>query len=152
MTRGWSRAILALLALTAGGDRGWAQDRATWPLPPVELPAALSRVLRDYEVAWKAGDGARLAEVFTADGFILSNGVLPARGTEAIRKSHQRPGGELQLVAFAWATGDTVGYIIGGYRYPDTVGPGGKFVLALRKSGSGLWRIAADIENASERR
>ncbi len=127
-----------------------AQDRAVWPLPTVELPGPLARVLRDYEAAWKAGDGTRLAALFTADGFILPNGRLPERGTAAIQRSHQRPGGDLQLVAFGYATSDTVGYLIGGYRYPDTVGPGGKFVLALRKDGGGRWRIAADIENGSE--
>jgi ketosteroid isomerase-like protein len=120
-------------------------------LPTVELPPALSRVLRDYEAAWKAGDGARLAAVFTSDGFALQNGRLPIRGTEAIRRSLERPGGDLQLVAFAYATGDTVGYIVGGYRYPDTVGPGGKFVLALRQDASGRWRIAADMDNSSGR-
>lgn len=127
-----------------------AQDRAAWPLPTVELPAPLVRVLRDYEAAWKAGDGTRLAALFTADGFILPNGRLPERGTAAIQRSHQQPGGDLQLVAFGYATSDTVGYIVGGYRYPDTVGPGGKFVIALRRDGKGVWRIAADIENGSE--
>lgn len=127
-----------------------AQTAAAWPLATVELPAELARVLRDYEVAWKAGDGARLAEVFTSDGFILSNGRLPQRGSAAIRASHTRPGGDLILVAFAYATSDTVGYIIGGFRYPQTAGPGGKFVLALRRDPKGSWRIAADIENSSE--
>lgn len=127
-----------------------AQSRVAWPLPTVELPKPLARVLRDYEAAWKAGDGTRLAAVFTADGFILPNGRLPERGAAAIQRSHQQPGGDLQLVAFGYATSDTVGYIIGGYRYPDTGGPGGKFVLALRKDGGGIWRIAADIENGSE--
>lgn len=125
--------------------------QARWPLPTVELPGNLARVLRDYEVAWQAGDGTRLAEVFTSDGFILPNGRLPKRGTAAIRASHTSPGGALQLVAFSYATSDTVGYIVGGYRYPDTVGPGGKFVLALRRDPQGRWRIAADIENGSER-
>jgi ketosteroid isomerase-like protein len=140
-------AVGAAMAPIAG-----AQDRARWPLPTVELPTELSRVLRDYEAAWKAGDGTRLAEVFTQDGFIMPNGRLPARGTAAIRASHTKPGGDLQLVAFAYATADTVGYIIGGYRYPDTVGPGGKFVLALRRDAQRRWRIAADIENGSQQR
>ena len=140
--------VAALLAPVAAQ----AQTQAAWPLPTVELPARLARVLRDYEAAWKAGDGTRLAEVFTGDGFILPSGQLPERGTAAIKASHQRPGGDLQLVAFGYATSDTVGYIVGGYRYPTDAGPGGKFVLALRRDGKGIWRIAADIENASARR
>ncbi len=142
--------VLAMLACL-GPAAVVAQDRADWPLPTGQLPRPLVRVLRDYEVAWKAGDGVRLAALFTADGFILPNGRLPARGTVAIQRSHQQPGGDLQLVAFGYATSDTVGYIIGGYRYPGAPGPGGKFVLALRRDKKGVWRIAADIENGSER-
>ena len=145
------RGMFVVAALIAPGVTQ-AQTQAAWPLPTVELPGPLARVLRDYEAAWKAGDGVRLAEVFTPDGFILPNGQLPKRGTPAIQTSHQRPGGELQLVAFGYTTSDTVGYIVGGYRYPTTVGPGGKFVLALRRDRQGAWRIAADIENGSERR
>lgn len=147
--RWWLVLGMMLPGLAADGA---AQGQAAWPLPTVELPAPLARVLRDYEVAWKAGDGTRLADVFTADGFILPNGQLPKRGTAAIRASHTRPGGDLQLVAFGYATADTVGYIVGGYRYPDSVGPGGKFVLALRRDRAGQWRIAADIENGSQQR
>lgn len=144
-------ATAVMLALLAIPSSGVAQEKAAWPLPVVALPAELDRVLRDYEVAWKAGDGAKLAKVFTDDGIILPAGKLPERGTAAIRASHTQPGGDLQLVAFAWATGDTVGYIVGGYRYPTTTGPGGKYVVTLRKGRDGMWKIAADIENASGR-
>ncbi len=142
---------LSLMTAVLAAAPAAAQAKPAWPLPTVQLPAELARVLRDYEAAWKAGDGARLAEVFTADGFILPNGRLPQRGTAAIAASHTKPGGDLQLVAFAFAAADTVGYIIGGYRYPDSVGPGGKFVLALRRERNGPWKIAADIENGSQR-
>ena len=141
---------LTATALLATAGCAAAQAAPSWPLPTVTLPPELSRVLRDYEAAWKAGDGTALAKVFTADGFILPSGRLPARGTAAIQASHQQPGGDLQLVAFGYATADTVGYLVGGYRYPGTVGPGGKFVLALRKDTAGRWRIAADIENLSQ--
>ncbi|MHB1329909.1 MAG: YybH family protein [Gemmatimonadales bacterium] len=129
-----------------------AQAKPPWPLPTVHLPVELDRVLRDYEAAWEAGDGSRLAKVFTADGFILPSGRLPQRGAAAIAASHTSPGGDLQLVAFAFAVADTVGYVIGGYRYPDSAGPGGKFVLALRRERNGPWKIAADIENGSQQR
>lgn len=141
--------VLAGMMVVAGSTH--AQEKAAWPLPVVTLPAELDRVLRDYEAAWKAGDGVQLAKVFTEDGIILPSGKLPQRGTAAIEASHTQPGGDLQLVAFAWATGDTVGYIVGGYRYPTTTGPGGKYVVTLRKGRDGLWRIAADIENASRK-
>jgi hypothetical protein len=146
--------VLLTLVFALVGDHLEAQEqpeKSTWPLPTVELPASLVRVLRDYERAWSSDDGATLAELFLPDGFVLSNGALPVRGRTTIAAGHTRSGGPLQLVAFAWATGDSVGYIIGGYRYPDTVGPGGKFVLALRKDGAGVWKIAADMDNSSRR-
>lgn len=121
-------------------------------LPPVTLPPALDRVLRDYEVAWKAGDGPGLAALFTTDGFALSSGSLPIRGRAAISGWPTRPGGDLQLRAFAWSTSDSVGYIVGGYRYPTTTGPGGKFLLALRRGTDGRWLIAADMDNAASSR
>ncbi|MFN8061568.1 MAG: hypothetical protein U0163_00985 [Gemmatimonadaceae bacterium] len=43
------------------------------------------------------------------------------------------------------------GYIVGGYRYPTTVGAGGRFVLALRTGPDGRWLIAADLDNSGPR-
>lgn len=119
--------------------------------PVVTLPAPLDRVLRDYESAWKAGDGPRLAALFTEDGMALPSGELPHRGRVDIAASITRPGGDLQLHAIAYGTSDSVGYIIGGFRYPSSTGPGGKFLLALRKGGDGRWLIAADMDNAATR-
>lgn len=128
-----------------------AQTTDPLGLPPITLPPELDRVLRDYEAAWKAGDGGRLAALFTEDGFSLHNGSLPGRGREVIAAELRGPGGDLMLRAFAWATSDSVGYIVGGYRYPDTRGPGGKFLLALRKGPDGRWLIAADMDNSGGR-
>ena len=143
---------LLLMVAGLGLSPTVAGAQATDPLglAPVVLPPALDRVLRDYEVAWASGDGKRLAAVFTEDGFALTSGALPIRGREAIAASITRPGGSLQLRAFAWSTSDSVGYIVGGYRYPQTEGPGGKFLLALRKSAD-RWLIAADMDNAASR-
>jgi ketosteroid isomerase-like protein len=122
-------------------------------LPSVTLPPALDRVLRDYERAWRARDAAALAELFTEDGFVLSNGSPPVRGRAAIRAAYADGGSPrpLSLRALAYATEGRVGYIVGGFGRapgePDT----GKFVLALRKEG-GRWRIAADMDNSNRGR
>ena len=138
-----------LVALAAAPAAGQTTDPLG--IPPVKLPAELDRVLRDYEAAWKAGDGARLAEVFTADGMALASGNKPIVGREAIAKWHTKPGGDLILRAFAWRTADTVGYISGGFTYPGSRGPGGKFLLALRRDAGGKWLIAADMDNSAAR-
>jgi hypothetical protein len=128
-----------------------AQEAGPLGQPVVTLPAELDRVLRDYESAWRDGDGARLAALFTPDGMALHNGALPTRGREAIARGITGPGGALQLHAIAWGVSDSVGYIVGGYRYPTSTGPGGKFLLALRKGPDGRWLIAADMDNAASR-
>jgi ketosteroid isomerase-like protein len=129
-----------------------AQQAPPPPLPSVELPQPLDRVLRDYEARWKAKDGAGLATLFTTDGFVMSANELPVRGRPSIEERYRRSsGGDLRLRALGFAIDDTVGYIVGGYRYQPTGGDVGKFVLALRKGPGGTWLIAADIDNGNGR-
>jgi ketosteroid isomerase-like protein len=121
--------------------------QAPVPLPSVTLPPELDRVLRDYEKHWKANDGTALSELFTEDGFINRNGWI--RGRDAIRQAYARSGGDLRLRAVGYAAGDTVGYIIGGYRYGEATTDGGKFILTLRRAPRGDWKIAADLDAAN---
>ena len=90
----WRSIALGLLLFPAAQARSQTADPLG--LEPVALPAPLDRVLRDYEAAWEAGDGKRLAALFTEDGFALSNGRLPMRGRAAIEAWHTRPGGEMR--------------------------------------------------------
>lgn len=117
------------------------------PLPSVTLPAELDRVLRDYEKHWKGNNADALSALFTDDGFINRNGWI--RGRDAIRQAYARSGGDLRLRAVGYAAGDTVGYIVGGYRYGEAAQDGGKFVLALRRAPGGEWKIAADLDAAN---
>lgn len=116
--------------------------------PGISLPPAFDRVLRDYEAAWRDGDGPRLATLFTEDGFAVQSGSPIRRGRAEIAGGLTKPGGTLQLTAFDYASSGNVGYIVGGYRYPTTVGEGGRFVLALRTGPDGRWLIAADLDNS----
>lgn len=119
-------------------------------LPSVTLPPELDRVLRDYEKGWRAGDAAVLAALFAEDGFVLQGGRPPVRGREAIRQAYAGSGGApLRLRALAWATADTVGYIIGAYGYGDAPGDMGKFTLTLRRARGGRWEIFSDMDNTS---
>jgi ketosteroid isomerase-like protein len=101
--------------------------------------------------AWRDGDGQRLAALFTEDGFAVQNGSPIRHGRAAIADGVTKPGGALQLTAYAYSSSGDVGYIIGGYRYPTTVGAGGRFVLALRSGPDGRWLIAADLDNSGPR-
>ncbi|MGE0815694.1 MAG: DUF4440 domain-containing protein [Vicinamibacterales bacterium] len=149
-----ARVTLACLVLSWPALAG---AQTTSPSPPVvdppalTLPPELDRVLRDYERAWRDGDGAAMAALFLEDGFAVQSGSPLARGREAIAKGLTRPGGALQLTAYAFAISDTTGYIVGGFRYPDTTGLGGRFVLALHRRQDGFWLIAADLDNSGPR-
>jgi ketosteroid isomerase-like protein len=148
----WAGLVLAVVALGAPMARAQTTTSAPSDAPPaVTLPAELDRVLRDYEAAWREGDGKRLAVLFTEDGFAIQSGRPLARGRAAIARGVTKPGGALQLTAYAFATSGDIGHIVGGYRYPNTTGPGGRFVLALRRGPDGRWLIAADLDNSGPR-
>jgi ketosteroid isomerase-like protein len=117
----------------------------------VVLPEPLDRVLLDYERQWSARSATGLAELFTEDGFVLQSGRPPVRGRENIVKAYQGSGGPLALRALAWATDDTVGYIVGGYTGRAGEPDFGKFILLLRRTPGGAWRIAADMDNNNRR-
>jgi uncharacterized protein DUF4440 len=146
-----SRLIIgSCLALPAAASAQTPSPPA--PLPSVALPPALDRVLRDYERHWGAGNADSLAALFTADGFVLQPGRLPVRGLEAITGAYRSsPGGPLALRALAFATADTVGYIIGAFAMRPGEPDAGKFILALRRGSGGPWKIAADMDNGNRR-
>lgn len=147
-------AVATATPLAALRAQASAPARDTTPVQPsVALPPALDRVLRDYEKGWRAGDGAAVAALFAEDGFVLQGGQLPVRGRAAIRAMYGRQaGGPLRLRALAFATSDSIGYILGAYGY-DNAGTGdvGKFTLTLRRAARGRWLIFSDMDNLNPR-
>jgi ketosteroid isomerase-like protein len=143
--------LAGLIAVLCIGSPSFAaaQEAPPAPLPSVTLPPEVDRVLRDYERAWAAGDEAAVAALFTEDGFVLQNGKPPVRGRAAIRQAYADFSGPLRLRAMAYATGDSVGYIVGAYAYGDG-GEIGKFTLALRRAPGGPWMIASDMDNMNQ--
>jgi hypothetical protein len=119
------------------------------PLPSVELPPELARVLRDYERHWHAGRADSLVALFTEDGFIARRGGW-VRGTAALREGLQQTSSDLRLRAVAWSVDGRVGYIIGNYGYGTDQGipDRGMFVLTLRRGDGGRWLISADLDGA----
>jgi ketosteroid isomerase-like protein len=136
-------AICSLLLLASIA----ATDEAN-PLPSVQLPPDLDRVLRDYETAWRAHDPDALAAIFAEDGFVLASTKAPVRGRAAIRETYAHAGGPLALRALAFETHGPVGYIIGAFGRTEGGPDSGKFILALRRVGK-RWMITADIDNSS---
>lgn len=112
------------------------------------LPPDLDRVLRDYERAWRAGDAKGIAALFTEDGVLLQNYRPPIRGRAAIQAVYEgEQGSPLRLRAIAYAASDTVGYIVGGYRYGDAARDMGKFTLTLERTRGQPWLISSDMDS-----
>ena len=125
------------------------------PLASVTLPPELDRVLRDYEKAWRSGDAAAVAALFAEDGHLLQSGRNPVRGRAAIAAAYKgQAGGPLRLRAFAYATSDTTGYILGAYGYGegDAVPDMGKYTVTLRRARGGPWLLFSDMDNGNQPR
>lgn len=126
-----------------------SQRRPPEPLPSVELPPELDRVLREYEQHWQAGNAEALVALFTKDGFVARRGGW-IRGQAGLRKALQNSSSDLRLRAVAYAIDERVGYIIGAYGYGNepSVSDRGIFILTLRRNEGGRWFIAADLDGA----
>lgn len=158
------RPLIPVLALLVLPGRAWSQAPSSSPapsspsippaapLPSVELPPALARVLRDYEAAWQKKDAAALAALFSEDGFVLSSGVPPVRGRAAIERHYAGQGGGLALRALAHATEGSIGWIVGGFARAEGQPDSGKFTLTLKKATDGRWLIHSDMDNMNGRR
>jgi len=136
--------VIAVIALAAS----WTAAAQTHH-PSVELPAALDRVLRDYETAWKNKDASALASLFAEDGFVLSGNRPPIRGRDAIEEHYTGRGGSLSLRALAFASEGSVGYIIGAFAARASEPDAGKFTLTLVKDAGGRWLIMSDMDNGN---
>jgi len=134
------------------GTLAVGEPRDGTPQPSVTLPPDLARVLTDYEAAWRSRDAAALARLFAEDGFVLQNGRPPVRDRAAIQEAYTGSGGPLALRAIAFATGGTVGYIIGGFARQAGDADIGKFTLTLRKGAGGRWLIMSDMDSSNRQR
>jgi ketosteroid isomerase-like protein len=143
--------LIILVIALSGRAAAQRAELSSAPTPAsVTLPAELDRVLGDYERAWRTGDVTALVALFTEDGFVLQPGRPPARGHAALAERYAGlGGGPLRLRALAYATADSVGYIIGAYGYGDDPADQGKFTLTLRRTAAGRWLIASDMDNGN---
>ena len=145
------RAVAALSLMLVAGSllaQSPPEPVKVTELPDAALPPDLDRVLRDYERAWRAGDAKGIASLFTEDGVLLQNYRPPIRGRTAIQAVYEgERGSPLRLRALAYAVGDTVGYIVGGYRYGDAAHDIGKFTITLQRSRGEPWLISSDMDS-----
>src|SRR5688500_1890763 len=123
--------VRSIVSATAG--RGSASGPAADALPTVTLPPEMDRVLRDYERHWAAGNEAGLAALFAEDALLLPSGFAAARGREGIQQAYEDVIVPVHLRALAYAADDSVGYVVGAYRFDPMETESGKFIFALRR-------------------
>lgn len=133
-------------SLTAGAA---VESNSEQAIPSVALPEEFAQILRYYEKFWSEKDLGALARLFTEDGCVLSSGAHPVCGRKAIEAFYHGHGGTLELRAIAYAKGETIGYIIGGYTWIPGGQDKGKFTITLRKNKSGRWKIVSDMDNSN---
>ena len=138
--------LLGIIGLVSG-----PQPAAPPPLPSIELPPALARVLTDYETAWHNRDATALARLFAADRVVVPNSCPPVRGREEVERCYAGSGGPLSLRAIAYGSDGPIGYIIGAYAPEKGQPDDGKFTLTLMKDAGGRWLIVADMDRSYRR-
>ena len=141
--------ILAFLLFAALATTAFAEP--TDP-PSLDLAPEFARVLTDYEKAWTAGDEEALAALFTADGWVLSNGRPPAHGTDAITERYKNSQGPLALRALHLEVDGDLAIMIGAFAMKRGDPDMGKFTLTLRRGEDGRWLIISDMDNMNRRR
>jgi len=149
-----SSMMLLLMLWTAASMVGHAngfQQAAPAPLPGVDLPPTLARVLTDYETAWRARDAAALSRLFADDRVVVPNACPPVRGRVEVERCYAGSGGPLSLRAIAYGSDGAMGYIIGAYAPEKGQPDAGKFTLTLLKGSDGRWLIVADMDRPYRR-
>jgi uncharacterized protein len=115
------------------------------PLPAVDLPEDLARLLRDRAKGWN--DKSALTGLFTEDSLLLDiRERLWIRGRDEVATylswNFARP---YRMTPVAYGVEGSTGHIAGYFtREGDPARHFGHFLVSLRKGTDGVWRIAAE--------
>jgi uncharacterized protein (TIGR02246 family) len=116
------------------------------PLPSVELPSDVDRVIRDWERVTKSADAPAFAALFTEDG-LMSQPTGWIRGREAIRSAAADFGpADLRVRAHQVAVEDSVATVTGSLSDVSSSTPRdvARVTFTLRRR-NGSWLIASFI-------
>ncbi len=118
------------------------------PLPAINLPETLGRLIDEREKAWN--DKSALANLYTEDSLLLNtiddDAPTWMRGRSAVAEELTKFfGNPYKITPVAYHTDDSSGYIAGYYTrgQGDAIKHFGHIFLSLRKSGD-KWLIAAE--------
>ncbi|MFL6196579.1 MAG: amidohydrolase family protein [Thermoanaerobaculia bacterium] len=117
------------------------------PLPAVELPEGLARLLRAREKGWN--DKSALAPLFTEDSLVFDRREpVWIRGRDEVAtylsENFGKPHG---ITPIAYGVEGATGYIAGYFTRPledGSIRYFGQVLMTLKKGADGAWRIAAE--------
>jgi uncharacterized protein (TIGR02246 family) len=147
-----------LLLLTAAGC---AKPAEAPPMPPAIDAAAMKDTIqareREWSAAFKAGDPAGIANLYTEDGATVQPAGDWFRGREAIAAGMKKQLDTLNVTAREDITEEVIPageYVVefGHYSYTATSKTGkkpvtgaGRYVVVWRKDADGQWRLHRDL-------
>jgi len=137
------------------------------PAPP-DTRAADEKAIRDGEVAWNADlknkDVDKVVNHYADDALLMSDGITPAKGKDAIRAVYKEMLADKNLsLTFAPDTVEVskasdIAYSQGTYSLtatnPKTKKPAtehGEYVTVYHKEAGGFWKAVRDIDTPSAR-
>jgi uncharacterized protein (TIGR02246 family) len=133
--------------------------------PTVEGDTKAINKLRDeFVTAWKAGDGDRVAKLYSNDAVVLPQNQAPVNGRSAIASFNKNSfdqfvpnnfelsSEELQIMSdWAFDRG-TYKFMITPKAGGEPINDQGKYIVILQRQADGSWKVARDIDNSSNPR
>jgi len=114
----------------------------------------IDNVMDRYAKAYEHNDPGAIAELYTKGAVLMPPGHDLVEGRDSVRAFWSRgmePG--FKMMTISVEVSGTTAHVVGRYYVPpddDDDAETGKYLIALRKEGDGLWRITADIWNADD--
>ena len=146
MKRAFVLLAAMFLALPVARPQTISSEPEVRERPASTEEAAIRQISEDWIRFYNAGDAAKVAALYTDDGYYLSAHIL-AYGTQAIRAYWERgikAGGHIDFVKLLtlYYSGN-LGYFAGTYQATNAgVTVDGRVLIVLKKV-SGKWRMAA---------
>ena len=151
----------ALLVATACAPAGSANKGGMDSASMQAGKAAVDSVRAKYQAAFKAGDAAAIAALYTSDPISMGNMQPTASSGDAITSGQKAFFDQYTVADFTLtpvrsdASGD-LAYDIGTYRFTgvpkakgDTLKQEGRYVVILHRQSDGTWKALADMDNVS---
>lgn len=148
------------LALALLGGAAACAPAAAPPGPPTGDDLTKINALRDnFSAAFNAGDAAKVAEGYTADGIAMPAHHPMLTGKDAImandRDQFSQMSFHMTLTPVETVVSGNWGYDRGTYTMTITPKAGGapmndqgKYLVLLQKQGDGSWKVTRDIDNS----